>query len=100
MATIEKTVSTAPRYRSKVVCGDWIMDQSKGYQAFTSGQLWNGWECPYFTFEVARQLAQDMPGLQYDPATDEFVREDHCGPEYESLELGFPRFHGHTVKLA
>jgi hypothetical protein len=39
---------------------------------------------------VAKQLAQDMPGLQYDPATDEFVREDHCGPEYESLERFSP----------
>lgn len=86
MPTIQQTVSPAQEYRSKLVCGDWIRDQSKRYQAFTSGQRWNGWECPYFVFEVAKRLAQDMPGLQYDPATDEFVREDHCGPEYESLE--------------
>lgn len=78
--------SVGEEYRSMLVCGDWIKKHCQPYQAFTSGHRWNGWECPYFAFEVAKKIAQDMPGLQYEPETDEFVMEDHSAPEGEGLE--------------
>ncbi|HDR9180307.1 TPA: hypothetical protein QDB06_000831 [Burkholderia vietnamiensis] len=36
------------------------------YSGYTSGQTWNGWECPYFTFDVAHQFAQDFNALSAD----------------------------------
>ncbi len=34
------------------------IDGEGGFTGFTRGQTWNGWECPYFTKEVAEQVFQ------------------------------------------
>src|SRR6266487_3698101 len=40
--------------------------------AFSNGQLWNGWLIPFFTLEAALALREHMPELYYSEATDQF----------------------------
>jgi len=52
-------------------------DGSKTYEGYTFGRTWNGWECPYFTKEIALEMMkefdnEDQPA-HYDEDTDTFV---------------------------
>ncbi|ARL04373.1 hypothetical protein BOC44_21660 (plasmid) [Burkholderia pseudomallei] len=53
-------------------------DVGPSYQAYSRGETWNGWECPYFTFDEAMKVTQhrDMKCLRYDPESDQFVMND------------------------
>lgn len=57
------------------------------YMGFTQGQYWNGWECPYFTLEVAQQVAKDFSvfddKLIYDEKSDSFIYSTEDYPEGE-----------------
>ncbi|WP_176331408.1 hypothetical protein [Burkholderia vietnamiensis] len=57
-------------------------DVGPSYQAYSRGETWNGWECPYFTFDEAMKVTQhqDMKCLRYDPESDQFVMND---PSYK-----------------
>jgi hypothetical protein len=48
------------------------------FQGFTSGETWNGWACPYFTFEEAKKIvdaqnANSDHSAHYDESNDTFV---------------------------
>jgi len=53
------------------------------FDGFTKNEEWNGWSCPYFTFEQAQKVLKsfnqlaavlsDTPGAYYDPDSDAFV---------------------------
>jgi hypothetical protein len=69
---------------SRFIVYDGEGEQDLGpYDGYTAGQTWNGWARPYFTREVADQLAalwnanpaNGMSGT-YDPATDSYTFRD------------------------
>ena len=35
---------------------EWLAEQT--FEGFTRGDTWNSWECPFFSFEVAEQIAE------------------------------------------
>lgn len=37
------------------------IDDGPIYEGYTNGNHWNGWACPYFTREVADQIAMLLP---------------------------------------
>lgn len=65
------------------------IDGGKEYKGFSQNQFWNGWECPFFTLEVAKQIAEDMNAvtteekLIYDEAQDCFIYQVDYYPEDE-----------------
>ena len=58
------------------------------YDGYTNGNHWNGWACPWFTKEVADQIATEVNAdapyctMHYDKANDAFVYkakgDDEC----------------------
>ncbi|WP_175888186.1 hypothetical protein [Burkholderia contaminans] len=65
------------------------IDGGKEYKGFSQGQYWNGFECPFFTLEVAQEIAKDMNAvtteekLVYDEAQDTFIYQVDYYPEDE-----------------
>lgn len=45
------------------------------YAAYSFGDTWNGFECPYFEKEVAHKIAADLGGV-YNSVADLFSFED------------------------
>lgn len=48
------------------------------YPGYTSGQTWNGWECPFFEFNIAKKILGDISKsdgapTKYSKATDTFT---------------------------
>lgn len=41
------------------------LEEAGIYEGYTYGDLWNGWDCPYFTEEVAKT----MPFVKFDGTT-------------------------------
>lgn len=41
------------------------INDGKGYEGYTFCDLWNGWEMPYFTKEVAEQICKDFSDEEY-----------------------------------
>lgn len=71
------------------------IDGSRPFGGLTFDQTWNGWECPYFLFEVGLEI-QKMVGdcLTFSEEKDAFVFEDinarGCPdnePEYYHAEI-------------
>ncbi|MGT2509646.1 hypothetical protein [Cupriavidus basilensis] len=60
-----------PPFRPTKVTGDWLPPEVV-IDAFSNGQLWNGWLIPFFTREAALALREHMPELYYSEATDQF----------------------------
>ena len=64
-----------------------ICANEKTYEGYTDGTLWNGWECPWFTKEVAEEIMRDLnrDGVEteYDKKTDSYIvkREDDDTPD-------------------
>jgi hypothetical protein len=58
------------------------LDEGPSYQAYSRGETWNGFQCPYFPFEEAMKVTENpsIKGLKYEAETDRFVSID---PEYE-----------------
>lgn len=56
-----------------------IDTNEKTYEGYTDGTLWNGWECPWFTKEVAEEMMRDLNkegvGTEYNPETDSYIVE-------------------------
>ena len=54
-----------------------ICDNEKSYEGYTDGTLWNGWECPWFTKEVADEMIKDFikegGEAEYDLETDSYI---------------------------
>jgi hypothetical protein len=63
------------------------------FEGFTDGSLWNGWACPYFTYEIATRVLQmsEANGYRwhYDKNTRSFLVshiDDPMGTEPERFE--------------
>ncbi|QPA61253.1 hypothetical protein [Lysinibacillus sphaericus] len=52
------------------------IEQQKSYEGYTEHNIWNGWECPLFTKEVADKIAKDftIAGVMYINYSKEFDR--------------------------
>jgi hypothetical protein len=52
-------------------------------EGITFGDYWNGWDCPYFTFENAKKLLDifDEGHLKYDPKNDAFEYDPYQNGE-------------------
>jgi hypothetical protein len=64
------------------------IDGGKQYAGFSEGEYWNGWACPFFTLEVAHEIAKDVSAefpnaLVYDEEDDSFVSRDDAYPKEE-----------------
>jgi hypothetical protein len=72
-----------------------ITDNLEKFEGYTFGELWNGWACPLFTFEVAEQIRLSSVNedfvLTYDKNSDTYsVDGDICTPleiEYEGQKF-------------
>lgn len=73
--------------------------ESLGYEifdGFTKGEIWNGWDCPYFTFEQAQKILKNYNLLRqiigrrnlafYDSIADVFVFPSDDEDEPETFE--------------
>lgn len=61
---------------------------SKAFEGFTDDRLWNGWACPYFSFDEAQKIAEAQKELglnaYYDADSDGFAFEvENTGGEYD-----------------
>lgn len=74
------------------------IDESKSFEGYTFNQYWNGWDCPYFTKEVAMEVCDEFSYKYddeeecrcfYDECTDTFYCED-WNNDYERQEIGHP----------
>jgi hypothetical protein len=65
----------------------------RDFDGYTTGETWNGWACPFFTFEQAQQLVKvyQENGLKawYDEASDAFSFEVDAGGGLKELDT-FP----------
>lgn len=54
-----------------------IDSNEKSYEGYTDGALWNGWECPWFTKEVAEEMMRDFikegGEAKYNSETDSYT---------------------------
>ena len=57
------------------------------YVGYTSGQRWNGWECPWFELDEAQQIVADCShaGSKYNPDKDCFEQRDYADDEVYAL---------------
>ncbi|HJP68164.1 MAG TPA: hypothetical protein VJ846_04610 [Sphingomicrobium sp.] len=57
------------------------LDEGPSYPAYSRGAVWNGWQCPYFSFDEGMKLTAhpSLNGFKYDAEKDQFVFDD---PEY------------------
>lgn len=63
------------------------------FDGFTQDENWNGWACPYFTFDQAQQIVQAYQenGMKawYDGASDAFSFEIDAGEGEKEIDT-FP----------
>lgn len=58
------------------------------FEGYTKGDHWNGWECPYFDYDVAKKiLSSDIycPDYFFDPIRKTFLAMDVNG-DFEAFE--------------
>jgi hypothetical protein len=70
------------------------IDDSRLYPGYScEGESWNGWACPFFTFEVALEIATSMypttkdEHFRYEEMTDSFLFFSKSDEEYD-LDAG------------
>jgi len=81
------TATVAPLRPFRVLI--WGINEEAPLHAFTRGNHWNGWECPFFTMEQAEVFAAQWRALSeehtatFDAATDSWTFSDptNGGPE-------------------
>ena len=69
--------------------------EEQSFEGFSRGEDWNGWACPYFTFEQAQQImeAHRQRGwkAEYNESEDKFVfnfsHDGNDGTDAFSAEL-------------
>ena len=79
---------------TKVIKSEFSLDFETFYKGYTSGDLWNGWECPSFPFEEVMKMIADKVGedieLTYDESKDVFTTtEDDYIEEYTPQMVNF-----------
>lgn len=67
--------------------GKFQIEDGSIYEGYTNGNHWNGWACPYFTRQIAEQIAREVNAdapdctMCYDKANDAFIYKangDEC----------------------
>ena len=65
----------------------------KTYEGYTDGRLWNGWECPWFTKEVADEMMRDFINdggkAEYDSETDCYIFQTEGGWDQPDVFDGY-----------
>ena len=79
---------------------DFNMDISEEvFSGFTDGDTWNGFACPYFTYDEATRVLEEMgAGWEYDSRKDAFnvlIPEGTEPDEYGSIMI---RLDGKEIK--
>lgn len=63
----------------------------KAHPGYTFGDLWNGFDCPYFDRASADSIMLDMPGMTYDSENDAYtISAEALGYEPEDEPEVFP----------
>ncbi len=69
----------------------------QSFKGYSSNEEWNGWACPYFTFEEAQKIvhAQNSEGTKawFDEKNDQFIFEMRGDKEF------YPAFQENGQKL-
>ena len=74
------------------------IEECPEFEGYTFNQYWNGWDCPYFTKDVAMEVCKEFSyeyndeeecRCFYDEETDTFYCED-WNYDYERQEIGHP----------
>jgi len=82
-------------YRKSLFTLDYFDDDQPHIEGITFDSTWNGWDCPYFTYEnsllISKILKDDeqycidndiaINTLTYDPVKDAFIYIDGCYPD-------------------
>lgn len=76
---MNSNINTTPKRPFEIISVS--LDEGPSYQVYSRGEHWNGWQCPYFSFEEATKLTEHpyLIGLKYDAEKDQFIYDD---PEY------------------
>jgi hypothetical protein len=91
-------------YKSLFAIEDWFGP----FEGWTTGQHWNGWECPYFEFETAiwmvdawNRVVFDGAEYQarYDEERDEFCFINGGQEEWDCFGAQMKEIEGKTVKV-
>jgi len=56
----EKKLSYCDVFHNMARAALFSIDKGKSYSGYTFNERWNGWECPYFTKEVAEEICRDF----------------------------------------
>lgn len=59
------------KYKSIIV----QLPEGPSYLALTDGAKWNGWECPWLTFEVCMTVIKDWNDVTYSSYHDAFIEK-------------------------
>lgn len=59
------------------------IDGGTMFPGFTEGEYWNGWACPFFTFEVAQSIIAEFSNTFYDEKSDSFITREADYPVEE-----------------
>lgn len=65
-----------------------IADNDITYAGYSKGTTWNGWACPLFTKEIAKEILNNIQAYQwsYDEKEDFFIFVLEKGNEVETIE--------------
>ncbi|MNG92640.1 hypothetical protein D3C79_515800 [compost metagenome] len=78
--------------------GRFNIDGGKIYKGFTAGHTWNGWQCPYFTEDVVKQIIEDMEQAEsmefyynkkFDKYAVSFDEDDSNFETYSGMTINF-----------
>ena len=62
-----------------------IIGESAPVDGFTTGDLWNGWDCPFFTLAQAERVIEVMNGYFYIPGHPEETCTLWYDPERDAI---------------
>lgn len=98
-AEYEPATTTKPTWRK----GRFGFDSGAEYPyvGYTSGQRWNGWECPWFELDEAQQIVADAPhtGSKYNPDKDCFEQRYYADDEVYALPAMSILYEGKYVRV-
>jgi hypothetical protein len=89
--------------------GHFIIEDWLGpFEGWTSGQRWNGWECPYFEFDTVLRMVdvwnntsfgEEEYQARYDEELDEFYFRDGGLEEWNCFRAQLIEVEGKEIKV-
>lgn len=70
-------------FKTASVSCDW---SDEVFECYSDGSRWNGWACPFFTFENAKKVAKASGDMSYLEDRDVFLWTDVGSGEEEIIE--------------